>query len=491
MTPAEAALAEQARAECALLAYPDRAWVKPVTVDGAPCADVLVVGGGMTGLAVACGLRREGVYNVAVLDENPAGREGVWENFARMPELRSPKVQNGMDFGQPSLSVQKWFQARHAAETGGGETGGVGAGDGAAWDRISRIPRQDWMAYLRWYRATLNLPVENEVRVTALRPGPRAGVVTVETSKDVRFARSVVIATGFEGGGYWRLPEVVSGALPRERYDHACTPIDFGRFRGQRIGILGHGASAFDAAVVALREGAARVDLCFRRSTLPTVNPHRHLESAGLMANWPYLKDAIRWNITRHMRQFDQPPAQASFAAACALPGFNMHAGCPWDDVTLDGGDIRVVTPGRVFHFDHLIGATGYAMDLSARPEWRHLAPRVVLWRDRYQPPPEEQWPELGAYPYLSDGFELQPRDPSEDWIGRVHAYNFAAAASMGPHSTSIAGQKHALPRMVRALVRRLFLEQQDSIIPDLRAYDEQDIVVPSAFQNQKETAHV
>jgi cation diffusion facilitator CzcD-associated flavoprotein CzcO len=475
MTPAEAALAEQARAESALLAYPDRAWVKPMTVDGAPCADVLVVGGGMTGLAVAYGLRREAVYNVAVLDENPAGHEGVWENFARMPELRSPKVQNGLDFGQPSLSVQKWFQARYGAD---------------AWERISRIPRQDWMAYLRWYRATLNLKLENDVRVTAIGLGPCAGLVTVETSKGVRFARSVVLATGFEGGGYERLPEVVSARLPRERYDHACKPIDFRRFRGQRIGILGHGASAFDAALVALQEGAARVDLCFRRSALPTVNPHRHLEGAGLMANWPYLDDAIRWNIARHMRQFDQPPAPASFAAACALPGFHMHASCPWNEVTLDGGSIRVGTPRGDFHFDHLICATGYAMDLSARAEWRHLAPRVLLWRDRYQPPPEEQWPELDAYPYLSDGYELQPRDPADDWIGRVHAFNFAAAVSMGPHSTSVAGQKHALPRMLRALVRRLFLEQQDSLIPDLRAYDEQDIVVPSALLNQEETAH-
>jgi cation diffusion facilitator CzcD-associated flavoprotein CzcO len=443
-------------------------------VAGRPCADVLVVGGGMTGLAVAYGLRRDAVHNVAVLDENPVGQEGVWENFARMPELRSPKAQNGMDFGQPSLSVQKWFQARH------GE---------AAWDRISRIPRQDWMAYLRWYRATLDLKVENEVKVTAIGPGPQAGVVAVETSKGVRYARSVVIATGFEGGGRWHVPEVVSTALARDRYDHACTKFDFGRFRGQRIGILGHGASAFDAAVVALQAGAARVDLCFRRRALPTVNPHRHLEGAGLMANWPYLDDAIRWKIIRHMRQFDQPPAQASLAAACALPGFFMHAGCPWDAVALDDGAIRVGTRRGTFEFDHLICATGYAMDLSERPEWRELAPRVVLWRERYQPPPEEQWPGLGAYPYLSEGYELQPRDPADAWIGRVHAFNFAAAASMGPHSTSIAGHKHALPRLVRALVRRLFLEQQDHIIPDLRAYDEPDIVVPAALLNREQAA--
>ena len=372
-----------------------------------------------------------------------------------------------MDFGQPSLSVQKWFQVKHGM---------------AAWERINRIPRQDWMDYLRWYRAAMGLPVENDIRVTDIHAGPRPGLVTVETARGPRHARSVVIATGFEGGGYWRVPDIVAANLPRERYSHACTPIDFSRFRGQRIGILGHGASAFDAAVVALQAGAAGVDLCFRRPALPTVNPHRHLESAGLMAHWPYLDDAIRWNITKHMREFDQPPAHASYQMALSLPGFDMHAGSPWTEVALDGSDIRVATPRRSFRFDHVVCATGYALDLAARPELRTIAPRIVLWRDRYQPPPEDSWPDLGTYPYLSPGYELQPRDPADEWIARVHAFNFAAAASMGPHSTSISGQKHALPRLLRALVQRLFLEQQDSIIPDLRAYDEQDIVVPERY---------
>jgi cation diffusion facilitator CzcD-associated flavoprotein CzcO len=468
MTPAEQALADQAQAEAALLAYPDQPWVVPVTVDGAACADVLVVGGGQSGLAIAQGLRRNGVVNVAVLDARPAGQEGVWENFARMSELRSPKAQNGMEFGQPSLSVQKWYQARYGV---------------AAWERIARVPRCDWMAYLRWYRTVLDLRVENDVAVTDIRRGPRPGVLAVETSRGVRFARSVVLATGFDGGGTWRMPAVVASALPAGRYDHACTPIDFRSFRGKRLGILGHGASAFDAAVMALKQGAARVDLCFRRPALPEVNPHRHLDSPGLMAHWPALSDHVRWNIARHMRAFDQPPGVASFEAAIALPGFHMHAASAWEEVSLDGLDIRVKTPRKAFLFDHVICATGYQLDLSARPELRGLAQRVTLWRDRFQPVPGETNEELGAFPYLSEGYEFQPADPADDWIGRVHAFNFAAFVSTGPHSTSISGHKHALPRLLRALVRRLLLEQEDGILTALRAYDERDLVVPPGLR--------
>jgi cation diffusion facilitator CzcD-associated flavoprotein CzcO len=470
MTLAEQALTAQVRAELKTLSHPDRSWVRPMVVDGCVCSDVLVIGGGQSGLAIAHGLRRDGVFNVTVLDKRPPGEEGVWECFARMSELRSPKEQVGIEFGLPSLSIRAWHAARYGA---------------VAWDQFTRVPRLDWAAYLHWYRETLDLTVENNVQVLDIRPGPRPGVVTVETSTGLRLARLVILATGFEGMGGWQLPDVVTDALPPDRYDHACTPIDFGRFVGQRIGILGNGASAFDAAVTALQSGAACVDLCFRRARLPVVNPHRFLEGAGLMGNWPALSDKVRWGIARHMRLFDQPPGSASFHAAIALPGFRMHASSPWQSVALDDSVIAVSTPRQRFRFDHVICGTGYALDLQARPELRHMADGVVLWRDRFEPPPGEADPILGAYPYLNEGFGFIPRAPGDDWISRVYAFNYAAFVSAGPHSTSISGHKFAMPRLLRALVRRLFLEQEDGILDALRAYDELDLVIPAQWAEE------
>ena len=469
MTEGERALAAQARAELALLAYPDRPWVVPTEVDGQPCLDVLIVGGGQTALGALHGLRRNGVPNVLALDARPAGHEGVWEHFARMPELRTTKAQNGLDCGQPSLSVQFWYEARYGA---------------GSWDRVVRTPRWDWMAYLRWYRATLELPIENEVEVLEIGPGPRRGVLAVETSRGTRFARNVVLATGFEGASVLRVPAVVSDALPRDRYDHACDRIDFSKHAGKRIGILGHGASAFDSGVVALACGAVSVDLCFRRKVIPTVNPHKHLEYAGIMQHWPALSDPIRWNIARHFRAVDQPPGVASYEAALPLPDFHMHAGSPWDEVSFDGSTIRVTTPHRVFEFDHVVCATGYQLDLKSRPELSRLVDRITLWRDRYTPPAEEAYPDLGAFPYLGPGYELIPRDPADDWIGHVHAFNFAAFVSAGPHSTAISGHRHALPRMLRSLTRRLFVEQEVEVLAALRAYDVPDIVWPLNHSN-------
>jgi hypothetical protein len=101
------------------------------------------------------------------------------------------------------------------------------------------------------------------------------------------------------------------------------------------------------------------------------------------------------------------------------------------------------------------------------------------LWRDRFDPVPEEASAELGAFPYLGEGYELLPRDPRDHWMSRVHAFNFAAFVSMGPHSTSISGHKHSLQWLLRGLQRRRRLEQEDGVLAALRAYDEAELTIP------------
>src|SRR5258708_36765599 len=70
------------------LGLPPKDWL-PIHFgpDGAPMADVLVVGAGMCGIAAAAALRFKGVHRVRIIDQSAPGQEGPWVTTARMRTL--------------------------------------------------------------------------------------------------------------------------------------------------------------------------------------------------------------------------------------------------------------------------------------------------------------------------------------------------------------------------------------------------------------------
>lgn len=460
-----AQLAEQARRDLEALAHPSADWVMPLT-DTAPghVYDVAIVGAGQAGLIVGLALKREGVRNVVLLDRNPAGYEGPWDTFARMEVLRTPKTLVGAELGIPSLSVRSWFEARYGAE---------------AWQAITWIPRRDWMRYLRWYRGIADLAIRNEVEVIGIEPaGPVLEIRTAGPGGgDIVRARRIVIATGQDGGGAWAVPDMISRALPPETYTHSNVPIDFTGLAGKRIGVLGHGGSAFDAALAALPAGAASVDLCFRRARLPVVNPHRWLEWSAFLAHYRELDDRTRWNVARHFETADQPPPRHAFDRARAEPRLRIHGDCPWHQIAWNGSAVEVATARGRFIFDYVICATGVRNGLEQRPELTGISGDIALWSDRYTPIADEAHPELGKLPYLGRHFEfLEKRPGTVPWLTNIYAFNFSAFASMGPVSTSITGHRFGVPRVVRGITSSLLLEQADHILPSLREFAEPEI---------------
>ncbi|KQP57153.1 FAD/NAD(P)-binding protein [Agreia sp. Leaf283] len=467
------ALAERARAERAQLAYPDRVWTNPgLSASGEAIDDVVIVGAGQSGLGIYEGLRRDGVARIRLVDAAPPGREGVWETFARMSTLRTPKILNGLDFGQPSLSIRSWYVARH------GQT---------AWDELHQIGRSDWADYLAWYRETLEIPVENGVTVTDVRSNGTDGVVVEAQTPDGPrsfAARTVVLATGYDGAGSWSAPAIVQDAVEPALWSHSNGDIDFAALAGLRVGVIGHGASAFDNAASALAAGAASADLLFRRAALPRVNPLRHVETAALMGHYPALSDETRFAIARFIKRVDQPPAESGYRAANAMPGFAMHPSSPLVSVEQVGQTVHVTTPQRTFVFDHLICATGLRVELENRAELQTLAPLVSRWSQRRPDlaggsgengeagQTDATDHALGQYPYLGPSYEFTPVDDAHDWVSRVFAFSGLGFISQGPHSTSISGHKHAIPRVVRGITQRLLLDEQPRILDDLAAFD-------------------
>ncbi len=455
-----ATLEATVRRDLDLLAYPVHPWVPRRRPRDETVLDVAIVGGGQGGLATAFGLMRERITNVRVFDRNPAGREGPWVTFARMLTLRTPKHVTGPDLGLASLTPRSWFEASRGRE---------------AWQSLAKISRQDWQAYLDWYRRVLSLPVENDSAVTSIAAEGdllRLGIRTGEAERSV-LARKVVLATGIDGGGAWHVPAVIADAVPRERYAHTAQEIDFVALRGRRVGVLGAGASAFDNAATALEEGAASVSLCLRRGQIPRVNPYRWMESAGFLGQFAELPDLMRWRFMRHIFDLNQPPPQETFWRCRRHSGFSFHTGCPWQAVRMEGDEIVVETPKGTMRFDFLVIGTGFLVDLARRPELAGFISDIALWRDRFTPPEDERHPLLGSHPYLGDAFQFLERRPgSNPALRHIHNFTFGATPSMGLSGASISGMKYGVARLVSGLARDLFVEDAQAHLDSLRAYD-------------------
>ena len=461
-------LAETVRHDLACIDYPPRPWVHRRQHERGPVYDAVIVGAGQSGLGAAFGLMREHIENILVLDENPEGKEGPWVTYARMVTLRTPKYLVGPELGVPSLSFRAWWEAQFGS---------------AAWDALDKIAREEWMRYLRWYRATLGIPVMNDCRVDLVEPiepqlfrlavsgagAPRDGVV---------LARKVVLATGIQGGGEWHVPRFIAQSLPRSRYAHASGPIDYAAMRGLSIGILGGGASAFDNAQFGLRLGVGEMHVFLRRNDLQRVNPIRHIENAGFLGQFAALDDAMKYRAIAHFLSLSQPPTNDTFRRAMAYPGFHLHLGAPWQKVEDTGDGILVTTPQGRHRFDFVVLSTGLLTDAKLRPELRLVAPDIALWKDRYAPPEGTANALVDQHPYLGPHFELTPKSPeAAPRLYGLFALNYSALASLGLSASALSGMKYALPRLVAGVARQLFLDDRDIIMRDYFAYCDEEFV--------------
>ncbi len=452
MSEALQSLAAQARRELDILAYPAAPWVDPVTApDGTEALDCAIIGAGQFGLTIAAGLRREQVTRVMCFDAMAEGEEGPWVTFARMAMLRTPKELTGPDLGLPSLSFRAFWSAQHGA---------------SGWDAMYRVPRPAWMDYLNWYRSALDLPVRNQWRFLGLKPRRAMLELRFETPGGERtiFARSLVLATGSSAGGGAAIPPEVLAALPAGRALNAYTPLDCASLAGQRIGILGGSATAFDMGIAALQAGATSADICLRRATLPYANPRRWMENAGFLAHYMDLPDAMKWAYTHRLNALGQSPPRPTFDTAMALPGFRIRTSTPWDEVSWNGSEVVVRSGGRSLHYDRIVYATGMRVALEDVPALSAIAAEAALWRDRYTPPAALASPGMGLNPYLDGHAGFVERTPgAAPWLGRVMTVMGGGGLSLGPVATSVSGMKYLVPLVLNGVKRQLFLDQQEA----------------------------
>lgn len=416
--------------------------------------NVVIVGGGQSGLSIAYQLKRKGVGGVEVIDQAAPGRTGMWRNIARMPQLRTPKALAGPELGNPALSFRAWYETRNGA---------------AAFDALDRIPTRAWADYIDWFRETTGTTIRHRTRLLEIEPQgdllrlhlESEGVQRVET------ARKVVLANGYAGAGGANVPDFLR-ALPAGVWTHTTGAIPFETMSGKIVGVVGAGSSAFDAAAVALESGA-EVHMFSRRSYIdypvPAApgTPPADRGYPNVLEQAYELPDVVRW---RNFLLSDSRVASVpldSIERAAAFNGFHLHLNSNLSDVELAGnGKVAGRVGSRRFRFDHVIAGTGYRIDLAAQPELARIHEHIALWRDRFEPSAGEESAAGGNHPYVGAGFEFQPRDDTgAAFLRNIHCFNLASALSFGipvGDVPSVVDQ----PRLVAAIVRDLYREGID-----------------------------
>ncbi|MDD9913857.1 MAG: NAD(P)/FAD-dependent oxidoreductase [Rhodospirillaceae bacterium] len=434
------------REDLSYLTLPAKSWVPRQTHKGQAVRDVVIIGAGMCGLAALAQLQLAGIDNSVAYDHAPQGLEGPWITFARMKSLRSPKTLTGPALGLPALTFRAWFTAQFGADE---------------WDRLGKIPKEQWMEYLVWYRRILDLPIENGVRLldieaaaedlVALRLEDKAGTRT-------EFARHLVLATGRSGLGGAYVPDFLDGLDPT-LWAHGADDIDFAALKGKDVAVIGAGATAMDNAGTALEHGAASLSMLIRRKEMPQINKMTGIGSPGVVHGIRYLPDEWKWKFYDYVAKAQTPPPRSSTLRVSRHPNARFYLDCAVAGVRAAGSRVIVETSQVPFEVDFVIAATGFRNDFFDRAEFASIASHIKVWGDGvYTPEMGTAHRFLVDSPYLGESFEFLEKEPGAcPLLSRIHCFNDAAMLSHGKLSGDIPAVSAGADRLMRGIAASLF----------------------------------
>lgn len=454
-----AALEAQLQQDLEFLELPARPWVPERTYQSASVRDVVVIGAGMCGLAALAKLQFTGITNVVAYDAAPAGLEGPWITFARMETLRSPKTLHGPALGLAQLTFRAWFTAQWGNE---------------AWQALDKIPKAQWMDYLVWYRSVLNLPVQNNVRISHIAPAGDVIALDLDGAETGRiYTRRLVLATGRSGLGGFAVPDFLQG-IDRRFWAHSADNIDFAALQGKRVAVIGAGASSMDNAATALEQGASAVDLLIRRKEMPRINKMTGIGSPGVVHGMHQLPDAWKWKFVDYTAATQTPPPRSSTLRVSRHENARFFLDCGINAVKQEADGLLIETTQGALRYDFLIAATGFTNDFHGRAEFAAIAPHIRSWSDgRYQPEMGQARHSLLEAPDLGPSFEFRELTPGGcPMLAHIHCFNDAAMLTHGKVSGDIPAVSAGADRLVRGIAASLFADDVEQHFANLQAYD-------------------
>jgi FAD-dependent urate hydroxylase len=440
-------LATQAQIDVEMLRYP----VNPLPyTPRADMAEVVVIGAGQTGKAVAIGLDRFGFRNVKVLDRNPPGLQGPWRSYARNHLLRTRKSETGgLHWGFPNLHFQRWCDTKFGDDY---------------FRSITKIPRLIWAEYLDWVGEVLALPIEYNTNVSGIVWRDDLNCFELDTSNGIERAQFVVVCTGIESAGKQRYPDLVAKSLPRRAYSHTIDDLAVDQLFDRDVVVIGGGASAFDTANAALEAGARSVDLLVRRENLPPI--HRVCLASrwhGYHRHYVELSDEMKWAYSLADLDLGVPPPRDTYYEAIRDHRFNVYGAAGIDALRYENGKIVGTYGGMEMRHDYMICGTGSRNSLADQKELESVLPFVRLWKDGHIPNGARTHPELENSPYLGSALQFTPRHDDDRFVSRIY-YLCSGVAHLSGFRCNISGLQYAAERVCHDISRTLFIENEQQI---------------------------
>jgi len=243
------------------------------------------------------------------------------------------------------------------------------------------VPRETFVDYGLEFQKRL-VPTLEETNITSLKRSS-AGFELQTADGQTVYTRKVIVAAGITHFGY--LPPFLAD-LPREQVSHSSAHHDLSRFRGQKVAVIGAGASAVDIAAL-LHEQGADVDLVARRSQIsfhkPSKEPRPLLERitsprSGLGLGWksrlasdaPLLFHKLPAKLRFRAVKRHLGPAPGWFVREKVEGRVPMHVGTTIQGASIENGKVHLkFTENDGTHtelvVDHVIGATGFRVAMS------------------------------------------------------------------------------------------------------------------------------
>lgn len=334
------------------------------------------------------------------------------------------------------------------------------------------------MDYLVWYRAVLNLPVENERRVMRIVPASYGFDLDAEGDRgpETIAARRVVLATGREGMARQRVPAPLESVLGRN-CRHSSEPIDFSEMKGQSVAVIGFSASAVDNAAEALEAGAEAVHLLIRAPEVPRVNKMKSTAYPGFTEGFPQLDPQSRIDLLSYVFRCRVAPPRDSVRRVFRHANVRHHLASEVREAEREGDRFRLRLGKECLIVDQIIFCTGFAVDVPGSAETRAFADRIRTFRDSVDNASGDYLEEFLDFPDLGPAFEFQERTSgTAPYLATLHNFTFAATVSHGNVSGDIPCVSDGAGRLARGIAAGMFAEDFPSHLAALHAYEEPEL---------------